>query len=223
MKTVKRVLHASRIPVGFFALGIILCAIASLLVKCSKHPKMEQVAVQPLDAFLKSTAYRDFIGRNADLAEKASLLAARIVPISKTAAIVHIPVMRKHQVTGAIIGLPTDRKGGYELMYQDNEAALTHTGYIYVYTSSKELFSKIEVENGKIKRIIPMPLANANARTSFYVEDADNCRFFCRLSKCYSAVKASFPTEPICDLLDLFIGVCTSATITTCLIKMAID
>lgn len=221
MKTVKRVFSISRVPLGFFALGIILCAIASLLVKCSKHPKMIHDAVQPLDAFVKSAVYRDFIGRNADLAMQASPSAARIVPISKTAAIVHIPVMQKHQVTGAIIGLPTDRKGGYELMYQDNEAALTGTGNIYVYTSSKELFSKIEVENGKIKQIIPLPLANA--RTSFYVEDADNCRFFCRLSRCYSAVKAKFPTEPICDLLDLFIGVCTSATITTCLIRMAID
>lgn len=222
MKSLKRVLYVSRIPVGLFALGIILCCIASLLVKCSKHPKMINDAVRPLDAFVKSATYQDFISKNADLGKQVNTAAARVVPINKTAAMVHIPVMQKHLVMGAIIGLPADSKGGYELLYQDNTAALSGTGNIYVYTSARELFHKIELLHGKIVRIVPQNLTGTNTRTAYYEEDADNCRFWCRLSKCYTAVKARFPTEPICDLLDIFFGVCSSATVTTCLIRMAI-
>lgn len=197
---------------------IILFSLAILVIKCSKDTKQVKNVSGELREFVHSPVYKDFTGRNR-LAGKVDIDAARIVPVDKTGAVIHIPVLEQKNVAAAIIGLPVG-KGQYELLYQDNRAALSGTGNIFLYTSSNELFGRIDVKNGKIK------LFETENMPAFTMQNTDaariDCGFLCRLNRCYTALKAQFPTEVVCDLLDLFFGVCTSATITSCLIKMAI-
>lgn len=197
---------------------IILFSLAILVIKCSKDTKQVKNVSGELREFVHSPVYKDFTDRNR-LAGKVDIDAARIVPVDKTGAVIHIPVLEQKNVAAAIIGLPVG-KGQYELLYQDNRAALSGTGNIFLYTSSNELFGRIDLKNGKIKSVETenMPAATMRNNGTMRID----CGFFCRLSKCYTALKAQFPTEAVCELLDLFFGVCTSATITSCLIKMAI-
>ncbi len=196
---------------------IILFSIAILAIKCSKDTKPVKNISGELREFVHSPVYKDFTRKNR-LAEKVDVDAARIVPVEKAGAMIHIPVIEQKNIAGSIIGLPSGG-GQYELLYQDNRAALSGTGNIFLYTSSNELFGRIDLKNGKIRSVETenMPAAmmsNNGARI--------DCGFLCRLNKCYTAVKAQFPGEVICDLLDIFMGVCTSATVTTCLIKMLV-
>jgi hypothetical protein len=196
---------------------IVLFSLAILVTKCSKDTKQVKNISGELREFVHSPVYKDFTRKNR-LAEKVDVDAARIVPVEKEGAIIHIPVIEQKNVAASIIGLPSGG-GQYELLYQDNRAALSGTGNIFLYTSSNELFGRIDLKNGRIRSVETenMPAAmmsNSGARV--------DCGFLCRLSKCYTAVKAQFPGEVICDLLDIFMGVCTSATVTTCLIKMLV-
>lgn len=196
---------------------IVLFSLAILVIKCSKDTKQVKNISGELREFVHSPVYKDFTRKNR-LAEKVDVDAARIVPVEKAGAIIHIPVIEQKNVAAAIIGLPSGG-GQYELLYQDNRAALSGTGNIFLYSSSNELFGRIDLKNGRIRSVETenMPasmMSNNGARI--------NCGFLCRLGKCYTAVKAQFPGEVICDLLDIFMGVCTSATVTTCLIKMLV-
>lgn len=197
-----------------FAICLILFATPFVLAKCTKGADAGNNKNAELRNFVGSPVYKDFIGRNRVMG-KVDVDAARIVRVDNSAALVHIPVMKHAKVEGAIIGLPISRKGDYELLYQDNKAALSGTGNIYLYTSANELFGRIELKNGVIKAMEPMgpPGNNGSLRV--------DCGFRCRLDRCYAEVKAKFPGEAICGLLDLFFGVCTSATVATCLIKLA--
>lgn len=196
--------------------GIMLFLFSLLLIKCSKDGKPVKNVSGELKEFVHSPVYRHFL-KNHPPAGKADTDAARIVRVDNAGAVVHIPVMKQRQIQGAIIGLPLRTKGEYELMYQDNRAALSGTGSIYLYTSSNELFSKINLESGVVTGV-EAPQSYARKAESMRID----CNFFCRLSKCYNMQKAHFPTDPVCDLLDLFMGVCSSATVATCLIRMAI-
>jgi hypothetical protein len=197
---------------------IILFSLAILVIKCSKDTKQVKNISGELREFVHSPVYKDFTGRNR-LAGKVDIDAARIVPVDNVGAMVHIPVIEQKNVAATIIGLPSG-KGQYELLYQDNRAALSGTGNIFLYTSSNELFGRIDLKNGKIKSMETenMPAASMRNNGAMRVD----CGFLCRLNKCYTAVKAQFPGEVVCDLLDIFMGVCTSATVTTCLIKMLV-
>lgn len=198
---------------------VILFSLALMAIKCSKDSKPAKDINGELREFTHSPVYKDFTNRNR-LAGKLDLGAARIVPVDKAGSAIHIPVIEQKNVAASVIGLPVG-KGQYELMYQDNRAALSGTGNIFLYTSSNELFGRIDLKNGKVRSIETenMPAATLRGTGAMRVD----CGFFCRLSKCYTALKAQFPTDAVCELLDLFFGVCTSATITSCLIKMAIN
>lgn len=203
----------SRYKQGFaiFSICIVLFATPFVLAKCTKGSDAGPKKAELRD-FVGSPVYKDFIGRNRVMG-KVDVDAARIVRVDNAAALVHIPVMKHANVEGAIIGLPIDRMGHYELMYQDNRAALSGTGNIYLYTSANELFARIELKNGVIKTVEPQESPGIPLRV--------NCGFMCRLNKCYNEVKMKFPGDAICGLLDIFMGVCTSATVATCLIRMA--
>ena len=125
-----------------FSVCLVLFVTPFVLAKCSKGEQAQSPKDPELEAFTTSSLYKDFIGRNRHMG-KVDADAARLVRIDNTAAIVHIPVMKHTSVEGAIIGLPVDTKGHYELMYQDNRAALSGTGNIFLYTSDNELFGKI--------------------------------------------------------------------------------
>jgi hypothetical protein len=190
--------------------------LAALLIRCSKEAKQETKPVSDLQHFVSSPVYRDFVKRNRP-AGKIDMDAARIVRVSSSSAIVHIPVMERNNIAGSIIGLPAGGEGGYELLYQDNRAALSGTGNINLYTSTNQLFGRIDLQNGKIRSFDTENLPGQQSGDGSRVD----CGFLCQLNQCYHYVKAQFPSDPICKLLDVFYGVCTSATLTTCLIKMA--
>jgi hypothetical protein len=218
MKKMKRNFYKPGLAV--FAVCIVLFATPFVLAKCTKG-KVPEIPQSPeLRAFTGSSVYKGFIGKKHVIG-KVDIDAARIVRFDNSAALVHIPVMRHTNIEGAIIGLPLGRTGQYELLYQDNRAALSGTGNIYLYTSSNELFAKINLKNGAISSVVPAELS-ARSQGQNPMARID-CGFFCRLNKCYTQVKAQFPGEAICDLLDIFFGVCSSATVASCLIKMAIN
>ncbi len=194
---------------------MILLAISVICIRCSKNGKQETENNGQAQEFVQSAVYKDFLRLNHPPG-KMGVDQARIVPINKTAAIVHIPVMDKKNVAGAVIGLPSG-KGQYELLYQDNREALSGSGRIYLYTAAHELFGTMGLQNGKVRSFDTENMAGGQTGEGMRV----NCGFLCELNKCYAAVKAKFPGDPICRLLDIFYGVCTSATITTCLIRMA--
>jgi hypothetical protein len=216
MKKLNRNFYRKEIAV--FAICVLLFATPFVLAKCTKGSETERPKNPALSDFIASPVYKDFIGKKHVIG-KLDVDAARIVRVDNTAALIHIPVMRHANVDAAIIGIPLGRKGEYELMYQDNRAAVSGTGNIYLYTSANELFAKIFLEKGRISSIEPAKDAgisqtgNASARI--------NCDYWCRVKKCYATVKAIFPGELACDLLDIFMGVCTAASAATCLIKAA--
>lgn len=206
----------NRSTLAVVAVSLILFTTPFLLVKCSKKGKTENGQGSEVREFVQSPVYKDFTV-NKRFSGKVSVDAARLVRLDKTAAVVHIPIMKHTNVEGAIIGLPTGYRGQYELLYQDNRAALSGTGNIYLYTSANEMFGRIELKNGVIKSIDSQDPSAVVPNGSMRID----CGFLCRLNKCYTAVKAKMPGEAICDLLDIFLGVCSSATVATCLIKMA--
>ena len=198
---------------------VLLFMFAVLLIRCSKDTKQANTSNGELRAFIGSPVYRDFVNKNRP-AGRLNVDAARIVRVDNRSAIVHIPVMERKKVAGAIIGMPTGGGGQYELLYQDNRQALSGTGKIYLYTSSNQLFGKIDLQQGKVRSFDTENALHLDLQQAGQARV--DCGFFCRLSKCYTALKAQFPTDAVCELLDLFFGVCTSATITSCLIKMAL-
>jgi hypothetical protein len=216
MKKMKRIFFKRGLAV--FAVCLVLFVTPFVLAKCTKGEQAQSPKEPELKAFTTSSLYKDFIGRNRHMG-KVDVDAARIVRIDNTAAVVHIPVMKRTNVEGAIIGLPVDRKGHYELMYQDNRAALSGTGNIFLYTSANELFAKINLKDGIIKSVEPNPMnrmstpQNSSARI--------DCGYWCKVKECYAHIKSIFPGQLACDLLDIFTGVCSLASVTTCIIKTA--
>jgi hypothetical protein len=195
---------------------VLLFALSLVGIKCSKDAKQVPDTSGGIQEFVHSPVYKDFLDKNR-LKEKVDLGAARVVKIDSSLATVHIPVMEQRKVAAAIIGLPLG-KGRYELMYQDNREALSGTGKISLYGSSNDLFAHLDVKQGKIRSF---DLENYPGTEVSYGAMRVDCGFLCRLNRCYVAVKAQFPTEVVCDMLDMFLGVCSSATVATCLIKMA--
>jgi hypothetical protein len=201
-----------------FAICVLLFALPFVLAKCSKGSAAENVQNPVLREFTASPVYKSFIGKKHVIG-KVDVDAARIVRVDNAAALVHIPIMKHAKVQGAIIGVPLGRKGHYELLYQDNKAALTGTGNINLYTSDNELFARIKLNKGLISSIVPAEVSaipqqgNPGARI--------DCNYWCRVKACYATVKQIFPGELVCDLLDIFMGVCTIASVSTCMIKAA--
>lgn len=220
MKKLKKGFYKKAVSV--VSICVVLFVIPFVLAKCRKGA--EPVRKSALQEFTESRIYKEFISRQP-VVGKVDVDAARIVRVDNGAAMVHIPVMEHRNVEGAIIGIPLRRKGEYELMYQDNRLALSGTGNIHLYTSANELFAKIRLEQGLIRAIEPAEgLRSSGTAGRLAIEEPEDemdCGYWCRVKRCYSELKKMFPGEMICDLLDLFFGVCTSATIASCLIKAA--
>lgn len=216
MKTIKRNFYKRGIAV--LVVCLVLFVTPFMLAKCTKKGESQNPKDRELTAFTGSGIYRDFIKRNTGMG-RVDVDASRIVNIDNTAATVHIPIMRHKDIAGAIIGVPLGARGKYELMYQDNRAALSGTGNIYLYTSANELFARIYLKNGSIKDIEP--------NNSFKIPGSQHssaridCGYWCRVKECYAHIKTVFPGELVCDLLDLFMGVCSSASFASCLVRAA--
>ena len=208
-----------RKELAVFAICVSLFATPFVLSQCKKSAGAERERNPALREFTASPVYKEFIGKKHVIG-KVDIDAARIVRVDNTAALVHIPVMKHTNVEGAIIGVPLGVKGRYELLYQDNRAALTGSGKIHLYTSANELFARINLKNGVISSIEPaeepgiVQRQNPSARI--------DCGYWCRVKTCYTQIKATFPGEMVCDLLDIFMGVCSLASVTTCMIKSAV-
>jgi hypothetical protein len=216
MKKLNRNFYRKEIAV--FIICVSLFATPFVLAKCTKGSEAERPKDAALREFTASPVYKDFIGKKHVIG-KVDADAARIVRVDNTAALVHIPVMRHSNVDAAIIGIPLGRKGQYELLYQDNRAALSGTGNIYLYTSANELFARIYLQNGKINSIEPAKEPGITQRVN--AQARIDCDYWCRVKRCYATVKQIFPGELACDLLDMFMGVCTAASAATCMIKAA--
>lgn len=198
------------------AICILLFALPFTLAKCRKSA--EPVKNPALREFTESPVYKEFLGKKHVIG-KVDIDAARVVRVDNSAALVHIPVMQHRNVEAAIIGIPLGKKGDYELMYQDNRLALSGTGNINLYTSANELFAKINLKNGVIQSLEPASVSGIAHRQQDDLEL--DCGYWCRVKKCYAEIKKIFPGEMVCDLLDIFMGVCTLSSVTTCLIKAA--
>ena len=203
------------------AICILLFALPFALAKCRKGT--EPVKNPALREFTESPVYKEFLGKKHVIG-KVDIDAARVVRVDNSAALVHIPVMQHRNVEAAIIGIPLGRKGEYELMYQDNKSALSGTGNIDLYTSANELFAKINLKNGVIQSLEPSQPAAVSGiahRQQDGLELELECGYWCRVKKCYAEIKKMFPGEMVCDILDIFMGVCTMSSVATCLIKAA--
>jgi hypothetical protein len=216
MKILSRNFYRKELAV--FAICVLLFALPFGLAKCSKGSAAENVPNPALREFTASPVYKSFIGKKHVIG-KVDTDAARVVRVDDAAALIHIPVMKHKNVEFAIIGLPLGPRGEYELMYQDNRDALSGTGNINLYTSANELFARVKLKNRIITSIEPVEVQGISQRRD--PSARIDCGYWCRVRTCYALVKQIFPGELVCDLLDVFMGVCTIASVTTCMIKAA--
>jgi len=218
MKTVIHQRTVFRVPGVLPVHVVVLLLISTLLLQCKKKEKVGDERANVLQEFVQSSMYRDFLQNNKALAATVDPARGRIVQLNRSLCSIHIPVMEDQQVKGVIVALPNGRKGCYEVIYQDNTAALSGTGLIHVRTAANEPFCRIKLDKGSITHIEPVYRSGESVSR---FNEPDECGFLCRLNSCYKALKAKFPTDVVCALLDIFMGVCTVATVTSCLIKMA--
>lgn len=170
------------------------------------------------DAFLSSATYKKYAQSFPLNVRNVDLNSVRLNKIDEKSSTVHLPIIRGKKIIAVIIGLPIDDKGNFELIYQDNTAAISGTGNIYQYTSLHKKLAVIIIENQRLKKF-EVALSSFSPGSGLRVDD--DCGFGCRLDKCYNATKAQFPGDAACSIMDIFFGVCSSATVATCLIKMA--
>ena len=208
--------------------GLFLVSLSFVLFlpSCKKDTKPDRHQ-NKLDAITQSKAYQYFFQKHESALNGIDYGAARFVSLNKELESLHIPVYRNNQIIAAVIGLPAGYGGEYEFIFQDNADALDGTGTILQY-APMGLFQKINIVENKMVSIEQGIYNNTAAGTDIKDPDGqhlisqnDACGFFCRMDKCYNATKAQFPGDTVCSLLDMFFGVCTSATVTSCLIKMA--
>jgi len=208
-------------------MGMLL--VSFLLILFLSNCKKEASPIQSDTRLVKlteSSAFKKFEEKYAGYLEGIDFKSVRFVNLDKDLSSIHIPVIRNNQIVAAIIALPLDFKGNYELVFQDNSAVQKGTGIIYQYTSSNYVRrldianNKImSVEGGRAPRRTNGGLMNPN--DEFLPPLDDGCGFWCRLDKCYNETKSQFPGDTMCSVLDIFMGVCTSATVVSCLVKMA--
>lgn len=217
MKTINRVCRVFRAQGVLPVCLVAMLVMSLLLLHCKKQEKVEDVTANVLQEFVHSSLYKDYLSKNASLAATVDPTRGRIVQLNRSLCSIHIPIVEDQQIKGVIVALPNGKKGRYELIYQDNTAALSGTGLIRVRTAANEPFCMIRLDKGKITTIEPVYRSGESASR---MADPAGCGFLCQLSKCYTTLKANFPTDAVCALLDILMGVCTVATVTSCLIKM---
>lgn len=183
-----------------------------------------------VDLFLSSPAYKNYARSFPQHVEHIDADAARLNKIDDQYTSIHLPVIQDGKILAVMIGFPIDDNGNYDLIYQDNSKALDGTGNIYQFTSANEKLALIRLEGKALKsfEIVFSPTASAHKELVPGEEidpeaelDESYCGFRCKMDKCYNATKAQFPGDAGCAMLDIFFGVCSSATVTTCLIKIA--
>lgn len=201
--------------------GTIL-VLSVLMVACRKSASKE-IRDDRIERLKSSKEFGIFEQAFSSRLQGLDYSAARYVSLNENLSSIHIPIKRNGNVVAAVIAFPKERPGAFELVYQDNSGALGGSGIIYQQTADKTL-RRIFVENNRIvgSNILAEKSTTVSPFTGEYpLTVEEDCRFLCRLDRCYNAVKAQFPGDTACSLLDIFYGVCTAATTTTCLIKMA--
>jgi hypothetical protein len=206
----------------FVMIGSIILISSLLSISCKKAATNSDKDIR-IEQLKASNEFRVFEEIFSSELRGIDYSAARFIDVDKNLSSIHIPVKRNGNVVAAVIAFPKEVTGAFELVYQDNSHALSGTGSIYQRTTDKAV-RRIFVVNNKIlgSNMLTEETTTVNGLTGEYLLAAEEgCGFLCRLDRCYNAVKAEFPGDTACGLLDIFYGVCTAATTTTCLIKMA--